>query len=123
VNDPYWRRCAPVRVVDGDTVVLAIDLGWNVVTTHMVRLLDVNTPELRRPTAEAGGAARDYTAGWFAAHAAHAARVDAAWPFTERSEKADSFGRYLCRVECGLGHSLGADLVAAGHAVPFMEGG
>ena len=35
------------RVVDGDTVDLDIDLGFNITISHRVRLKDINTPEVR----------------------------------------------------------------------------
>jgi len=35
------------RVIDGDTVDLDIDLGFNITLTHRVRLKDVDAPETR----------------------------------------------------------------------------
>jgi micrococcal nuclease len=35
------------RIVDGDTVDLDIDLGFDITVSHRVRLKDINTPETR----------------------------------------------------------------------------
>jgi len=45
--DTYLYRAEVNRVVDGDTVDLRVDLGFNIVITERFRLLDINTPELR----------------------------------------------------------------------------
>ena len=44
----YEYNCEVERVIDGDTVVLTIDLGiWTQVIHEHVRLLGINAPELR----------------------------------------------------------------------------
>ncbi len=63
--DPYLRRADLARVIDGDTVVLHIDLGWHITVDYAVRLLGVNSPEKRGITKAAGDAAQNYTQGWF----------------------------------------------------------
>ena len=35
------------RIVDGDTVDLDIDLGFNITMSHRIRLKDINAPETR----------------------------------------------------------------------------
>ncbi len=114
--DPYIRRCQVLRVVDGDTVRARIDLGWNVFADHNVRLLRVNAPEMKTTTIEAGRAARDYVIDWIAAHTAQTA-----WPFIIRSEKDDAFGRYLVEFSALDGANLSDDLLAAGHAAPYVK--
>lgn len=118
--DPYIRRADVTRVVDGDTVRLHIDLGFNVCVDHNVRLLRVNAPEMKSPTAAAGLASKIYVEGWVVDHALHAVKLPTDWPFTIRSEKADVYGRYLVDLWCGQGHNLSEDLVRDGYAVPFM---
>ena len=45
---PYEYHAKVINVVDGDTIVVDIDLGFNVVlSNHSVRLLGVDTPESR----------------------------------------------------------------------------
>lgn len=42
----YTYRCKLNRVIDGDTVVLDIDLGFHITITRSVRLLGYNSPEI-----------------------------------------------------------------------------
>lgn len=42
----YTYRCEVVRVVDGDTLDLRVDLGLRVFVDARVRLVGVNTPEI-----------------------------------------------------------------------------
>jgi len=47
-NCPYVYKVSAIeRVVDGDTVDLVIDLGFDVCTRQRVRLLGIDTPESR----------------------------------------------------------------------------
>lgn len=46
--DPYYYRCDVIRVIDGDTIVVDVDLGFNVILRNQkVRLAGVDTPESR----------------------------------------------------------------------------
>ena len=42
----YTYNCKILNVVDGDTVDILIDLGFEITIKERVRLLDVNTPEV-----------------------------------------------------------------------------
>ncbi len=113
--DAYVRRAALARVIDGDSVVLRIDLGWHITAEYPVRLLGVNSPEKRGITNAAGVAAQDYTQGWFERYL-----EPGPWPFMMRSEKLDKYGRSLGTVWTGGGaHCLNTDLLEAGHAVVY----
>lgn len=104
----YHARCT--RAIDGDTVELVIDVGFHLTTTQRVRLVDVNTPEDR-----AGKAATDYTR----------ARLEGR-DVLIRTFKADSFGRYLCRLWVpgpdGVMINFSQELIDLGYGVPFMTG-
>ncbi len=51
----YVYRAELVRVIDGDTVVMHIDLGFGVwMHNQSLRLLDVEAPEVRGPEKEDG---------------------------------------------------------------------
>jgi micrococcal nuclease len=41
----YIYKCKPVRVVDGDTVILDIDLGFHITVRKSARLLGYDAPE------------------------------------------------------------------------------
>lgn len=67
----YHYRAKLDRVVDGDTVDLVVDLGFNIHHKVRVRLYGIDTPEIRtRDPIEkmAGLAARDFVSDWFAGH-------------------------------------------------------
>lgn len=46
-------ECTVKKVVDGDTMDVEIDLGFDIITKQRIRLLDVDTPETYRPSCEA----------------------------------------------------------------------
>tara|TARA_R100001163_G_C5068498_1_gene208975 strand:- start:21455 stop:21871 length:417 start_codon:yes stop_codon:yes gene_type:complete len=50
----YFYKCTPVRVIDGDSVVLDIDLGLRTWVRHSVRLNDIDAPERRGEDKEMG---------------------------------------------------------------------
>ena len=43
----YHYKAKVVRIVDGDTVELQVDLGFYVTYKHAFRLADINAPEIR----------------------------------------------------------------------------
>jgi len=43
----YTYKCTVTNVVDGDTLDLSVDLGFNIINKIRVRLADVDTPEVR----------------------------------------------------------------------------
>lgn len=111
----YWLfRAQPVRVVDGDTIRVTVDLGFYLRNTVQVRLLGVDTPEPRGETRMAGLLAHEFVLAWM--EEATASGLE--WPLTIATAKSDSFDRWLARVNRAIdGRSLTNDLVDAGHAV------
>lgn len=108
-------RAAPVRAVDGDTIVVIVDVGFGL---HLhpgnegahLRLLRVDTPERAEPN---WIDATTFTAAWLA-------EAGAGWSLTIQTERADSFGRYLAEVwRIADGANLSDDLLASGLAVPY----
>ncbi len=115
MRDPYWRRARLERVVDGDTVQMVIDLGFYTYVEHRMRLLGLNTPEMHDPNPAVRAKAQEaktFTTTWLAEHASHA-ESDVDFPCFIRTEKADSFGRFLAYVECAESHSLNDALLAS----------
>lgn len=117
----YVYRAALTRVVDGDTLILAISLGCHVSVARPVRLLGVDTPEVVGLTKARGLAATQATVAWCAAAAL--ANPGTAWPLVVATtlDKDDKFGRLL-GVLYGRDDpvSLNDALVAAGHAIPYL---
>lgn len=111
----YHYRGTVLRVVDGDTVEIAVDCGLRISQVRRIRLLGYDAPELYRgETQEAGRSARDALALLLPV----GSRVYVA---TELDRT--SFDRLLGRVYVTMG---GGDelfdvadlMVAAGHGVP-----
>jgi micrococcal nuclease len=102
-----------VRVVDGDTVELDFDLGFRISHRHVVRLADIDCPELRGPSRPAGSAARSFTDTWCKEH-------PIVMVLTEKADSpSDKYGRFVATLwpKSGNGRTLNDALVEAGHAV------
>lgn len=98
----YTYPASLVRVTDGDTVRLTLDLGFNIRRLDQpYRLLRINAPEVN--TVE-GKAAK----GWLEMFLTEK-------PLTAQTQKSDSFGRYLAEVWAG-NENVSDALVAAGKA-------
>ena len=97
-----------VRVVDGDTLIADLDLGFHITHQITARLLGINAPEMRTP---AGPPARDALSGLILGKQFEVETVK------DRKEK---YGRYLLTVLLPDGSSVNDWMVANGHAVPYM---
>lgn len=56
----YEYACEVLRLVDGDTVDVSVDLGFNVHLHERFRLKGINAPEMRGPDRELGKEATAY---------------------------------------------------------------
>lgn len=111
MKQEYKYDATVVRVVDGDTLALRVDLGFHVTTEISVRVLGINAPELK--TAE-GRAVRDYVKGMLSPGSAVTIQTF--------RDPGDKYGRWLAHVDVpGVG-DLGDHLISKGMAVPFMVG-
>lgn len=99
------------RVIDGDTVSLDIDLGFNVHIRQHIRLLGINCPEHGTP---AGDDATAYTAGWFAQYGPDLV-------LRTIKDRDDKYGRMLGRI-VAQARTLNDDLVTDGHAAAYDGG-
>lgn len=120
--DPYVRRCKIVNVVDGDTVDCVIDMGYQMFSTHRIRLLGVDTPELRAKDAkerDAAAAAKYFVIAWSGNRIVDEVEQD--YTFTIQSQKADSFGRWLGEIKNEKGESLSQALIEAGHGEVYEK--
>ncbi len=87
MDDVYIRRAQLIRVIDGDTYEMRIDLGYRVEGRFIIRLRDLNTPELNTPE---GRAAKIL-----------AERIFAAQPdriVVQSYKDRQSFARWICDV-------------------------
>lgn len=114
----YVYRARLASVHDGDTITLAISLGFEVGVRVTVRALGINAPELATPQ---GQAAQRFAFGWLVGAG------PGEWPLVIASQKAttpigpDKYGgrwnALIWRVSDGA--ELGAALIAAGMAVAW----
>jgi len=115
----YRARC--VRVVDGDTADLVVDVGFHQTATLRLRLLGVDTPEMHaKDPAERERAvlARQYLIQALKPGLA----LPQDWPLRIRTEKSDAFGRWLADIWLAdSGVSVNGELLKLGHAVEFKR--
>lgn len=100
----YQYRASVVRVIDADTVVLDLDLGfyqWRLNRSY--RLARINAPELN-------------TAEGVAARSALVERLTGVTMFMVATQKADSFDRWIVELYADA-VNISDWLVANGHAV------
>lgn len=120
-----------VRVVDGDTLILDLDLGWGIHRPlERCRLARINCPELKvdGQSNPAGLAALAFTKDWLQTSAIALARAGgttldygnpAGVPVTFVSRRLDNYGRPLGEVIRLDKANLSDALLGAGHAVPM----
>lgn len=121
--EPFVFPFEVVKIIDGDTIRINMDLGFSIgVREQTLRLLRVNTPEIKGPTREAGMWAKAFTADWLKSHSNLLMRSRKIEP---GHAVEDSFGRYLVEVfgdnEKGEQTCLNDALLSSGNAVPFRE--
>lgn len=99
-----------VRVVDGDTINMTLDLGWRINYTVSCRIAGCNAPEL---STEEGQAAKAWAVG----------ALPVGTRVTFVSHSLDKYGRPLGSIsmssEQGATFDYASELMAAGHAVPM----
>lgn len=87
MRDEFIRRGEVINVVDGDTIDAKVDLGYYASVTVRFRLLGIDTPEINVRDNAAGLIAKEYVRNKLLGQRVYI-----------KSEKADSFGRWLCDV-------------------------
>ena len=107
----YCYEFTATRVIDGDTVVGTVDLGFRIQHEITVRILGIDAPEIKGPTRDQGIAARAYLLG-----AACYRPQGTLYIRTHRDKQTDSFGRWLGDLETADGRSVAEMMVEAGHA-------
>ena len=111
----YEYSATLVKIIDGDTVDVVIDLGFNTTKKERVRLLGIDTPESATKDLvekKLGIEAKEYITQWFAQNT----------PFRLQTTKDDKYGRIL-GVFTGLdGKTLNDILVQNGYAWAYTGG-
>jgi micrococcal nuclease len=109
MNDPYIRKAKVLRIVDGDTIHVNIDLGLSITIETALRLAGINAPEVVGATKADGLAAT----AWLAS------KIPVGSDITVKTEKPkDKYGRYLAWVYApGFEDSVNIEMFRAGFAV------
>ncbi len=103
-----------VKIVDGDTVDVIIDLGFNLSKKERIRLAGIDTPESRTRDLEEkamGLEAKDYLTN----------KIEACDALRVKTEKDGKYGRMLGHFFCdNIEGSLNNLMIEAGYAWPYF---
>jgi micrococcal nuclease len=112
IFDRYIYDAKITDIVDGDTVIAHIDLGFRISREMILRLNRIDTPELRGATKDAGNASKDFVAK-------HALGKQVT--IRTNKDKQEKYGRYLADIyienDVGVIDCLNDLLVRHGHAI------
>lgn len=106
----YQYRVQITNVHDGDTVTVAVDLGFYITHTTPVRLARINAPEL---ATDAGKTAQQALADYIATN-------PGLWTVHTFKTGEDKYGRWLANLYSPDGTCVNDWMVTNGYAVPFM---
>ena len=115
----YWYkvRTKDIRVIDGDTIECLTDLTHGVHIEATYRLASINAPEMKGKTLRAAKLAALRLAGLIE-------NENYLWLKSLKNRGNDkqiqTFGRYVAYVFTEFGECLNVQMVAEGHAVPYM---
>ena len=110
----YEYNCKIVRVIDGDSIIIDIDLGFShFIHNESIRLYGIDTPECR--TRDAEEKAAGLLAKEFVEEALH---VGETYKLTTKEK--GKFGRYLGTIYLTEETSINAALVKERLAVPYF---
>lgn len=112
-KDEYIRKATVRNIVDGDTLDVMVDMGFRRFSVERVRIMRINTPEIKGVEREEGLKSKAY--------------VESVIPVgTEvviQSFKGDAFGRWLAEIlytnEEGDQVNLSDELLRLGYAVEY----
>lgn len=113
----YEYRATISRIVDGDTVHCAVDLGCDVTIYLSIRLAGINTPEVTGVEKEAGIAATAHLIELIKQHADSRGRLLLR---TEKDRK-EKYGRYLGTLLSLSGVNLNQQMIDDGFASPMLK--
>ena len=115
------RRYAAVlvKVIDGDTVVCHVDLGFRFIRLNEhVRLLGINSPELNTTI---GVKAKEHLAELLTKYDADPDEDGVQFTLVTEGDDTDNFGRVLARIEGKNGVDLCKKMLADGFAEEYRK--
>lgn len=105
----YEYRATILKVIDGDTVDVAIDLGLRIITQQRIRLYGINAPEM---TTEDGPRAKK--------RLGELLPIGAEVVLRTRKDKREKYGRYLGIFIDAEGHEVNQRMVQEGLAKEYL---
>jgi micrococcal nuclease len=108
----YIYKGKVLKVVDGDTVDVEVDLGFGVKITQRFRLYSINAPEMRGDQRERGQAARQFLIDLIA---------DEDIMVKTYKDKQGKYGRYLADLFTIDMDCINDIMIKNGHAVEYMK--
>jgi len=113
IKHEYVYQGTILNVVDGDTVDMQIDLGFNTSVKERFRLTGINSAEMNSKVEEEKKLATEAKA-WMAQHVFSSVVI--------KSTKKDKYGRYLAEIflKSDLSESLNSKLVSLGLAKKYV---
>jgi micrococcal nuclease len=114
----FHYKAAVDRVVDGDTIDVTLDLGFDIQMKGRVRFHGVNAPESRTRDAvekQAGLAAKRYVEDWVNG-------LEGSIIIQTSLDDRGKYGRILGRILNNEGECLNDEMVSLGHATPYDGG-
>jgi micrococcal nuclease len=105
----YEYKATVVSVYDGDTITVDVDLGFHITQRMVVRLAEVNAPELKGEDREKGLVSRDKLRQLLP--------VGARVTLQTYKDGKEKYGRYLACVVNDAGQNVGGIMVDGGFAV------
>lgn len=114
----FHYRASVDRIVDGDTIDVTLDLGFDIQLKGRIRFAGINAPESRTRDAvekEAGLAAKRYVEDWTSA-------LENKVIIQTTLDDKGKFGRILGRILNDEGECLNDEMVSLGHATPYFGG-
>lgn len=108
----YRYHATLVRIIDGDTLDLSVDLGFRIKQQIRVRLADIDAPEIRGEHKEAGRAA----VRWLSRE------LNRPEQLIVETRKTGKYGRWLATLYVGdTTKSINHRMIANGHAIPYPQ--
>ena len=115
-KEDYIRNATAIRVIDGDTIEVLIDLGFDVSRREIVRVYGINSPESNsRDEAEKklGQAAK--------LQAMALIRPGDSLVLKTHKDR-EKYGRYLAEIVLADGRNFGQTMITLGHAAEYFGG-
>jgi endonuclease YncB( thermonuclease family) len=118
-GDPnnHRYRVRVERVIDGDTFVGIVDVGFRATLTLPIRIFGINAPEHTAP----GGPEATAALTELLTRAGEAGVICETYKPTANAG-ADKYGRWLAAVAGLDGRDIGAQMIASGQAVAYFGG-